>query len=306
VGRNGFFRVDYQDRNWNDFYETILNLDTGTIFDPLVGSEIDRGFLTNSNDLERKYRAFVLQGGYRITPRLNIAGNYTWSKLRGNSVGETTNSGPVSDTGSNYYPEIAGYAQNNPIGFLPQDQRHKARAWATYDLPTPVGRFNFSVLQRYDSGTSYSAIGTIDPVGSGVPDPGYINGTSASAGGFTYFFGDRGAFRLDTLTATDLGLNYSLPLGRASFFAQGEVVNVFNEHAQINARTTVLTAYNVTYLDTFDPFNETPVECPQGTAAAECTAMGAHWQKANSFGTATNPTDFQLARTYRLSLGFKF
>jgi hypothetical protein len=306
IGTNGFLRVDFQDRQWNDFYENILNQETGTIFDPLIGSDVDRGFLTNSDDLERKYRAVILQGAWRFTPRFDVAANYTWSHLRGNSTAETTNSGPVGDTSSNYYPEIAGYARLNPIGDLAQDQRHKVRAWATYDLPTPIGRFNVSVLQRFDSGLSYSAVGTVDPIASGVADPGYIQGASASAAGFNYYFSDRGAFRLDNITATDIGLNYSLPIGRASFFAQGEVINALNEDAQIDARTTVNTAFNSGAFATFNPFTETPIECPQGTAAAQCTAMGAHWQKATSFGTATGPTDYQLPRTYRLSVGVKF
>src|SRR6185436_1057519 len=47
IGRNGFFRVDYQDRKWADFYENLLNLSTGTIFDPLVGATVDKGYITN-------------------------------------------------------------------------------------------------------------------------------------------------------------------------------------------------------------------------------------------------------------------
>src|SRR6185503_16309789 len=108
-----------------------------------------------------------------------------------------------------------------------------------------------------------------------------------------FFFSDRGAFRLDDVTATDVGLNYSLPLGKMSFFAQGDIINVLNEDAQINARTTILTAFNAGGLETFNPFTETPVE-------------GVHWRKSTTFGTATGPADYQLPRTYRLSVGFKF
>jgi outer membrane receptor for ferrienterochelin and colicin len=306
IGRTGFLRLDYQDREWNDFYEQVLNQETGSIFDPLIGSEIDRGILRNSNDFERKYEAIILQGGYQPMSRLSVAGNYTYSKLRGNAIGETTNSGPVGNTGVNYYPEVVAFQQNNPVGWLPQDQRHKVRAWVTYDQPTPIGSFNFSLLQRYDSGVAYSAIGTIDPVGSGVTVDGYIGAEAYSAGGVNYYFGERGQFRLDDITATDLGVNYQLPLGSASFFAQADIVNVFNEQGQINARTTVNTAFQSSAFATFNPFTDTPIECPQGTALAQCTAMGAHFQKSSTFGQGTNPTDYQLARTYRLSLGFRF
>ncbi|HSP16715.1 MAG TPA: TonB-dependent receptor [Thermoanaerobaculia bacterium] len=306
IGRNGFLRLDYQDRVWKDFYEAVLNLGTGTIFDPLIGADVDRGLVTNGSDLSRKYRAAVLQGGYRLTSRLNVAGNYTYSTLKGNQLGETQNAGPVADLSTQYYPEITGFARHNPVGYLPQDQRHKLRAWATYDLPSRIGRFNVSVLERYDSGTPFAAIGTVDPIASGVKDPGYLLAASASAGGFNYYFTDRAAFRWDNVTATDLGLNYTLPVAHLGFFAQADIINAFNEHAVIGGNTTVSTAFNSSRFATFNPFTDTPVECPQGAAAATCRSMGANWQKGSKFGTATDPTNYQTARTYRLSVGFKF
>lgn len=306
LGRSGFIRVDAQDRKWSDFYENILNLTTGTVFDPLVGATVDRGFITNGNDLQRKYRAYILQGGYKVTSRLDIAANYTWSKLTGNNIGETAGAGPVPEIGNNYYPEITNYANHNPVGPLPQDQRHKVRAWASYDVPSPLGRFNVSVLERYDSGTPYSAIGTIDPIASGVADPGYILAANASAGGFTYFFSPRGAYRWDNVTATDVGLNYSLPITRLGLFVEADIINVLNEHAQVNGNTSVTTAFNNSRFATFNPFTDTPKECPQGTASATCQAMGANWRKGANFGKALNTTDYQTPRTYRLSVGFKF
>ncbi len=306
IGRNGFLRADFQDRKWNDFYESVLNLGTGTIFDPLIGADVDRGVITNGNDLSRKYRAAVLQGAYRLTPRLDIAANYTYSTLRGNSSGETQGAGPIADLGNNYYPEITNYARHNPVGPLSEDQRHKLRAWATYDLPSPIGRFNVSVLERYDSGTPFAAVGSVDPIAAGVTDPGYILAANASSGGFNYYFTDRGAFHWDNITATDVGLNYSLPIARLGFFAQADVINVFNEHAVISGNTTVLTALNSARFKGFNPFTDTPVECPQGASAATCRSMGANWQKGASFGQPTGPTNYQTPRSYRLSVGFKF
>jgi outer membrane receptor protein involved in Fe transport len=306
IGRSGFLRLDVQDRKWNDFYEKVLNLGTGTIFDPLIGADVDRGLVTNSNDLSRKYRAAIVQGGYRLTPRLELAANYTWSTLKGNTLAETQNSGPIADIGDNYYPEVVGYPRHNPVGYLAQDQRHKVRAWAAYDLPTPIGRFNISVLERFDSGTPYSAVGPVDPIAWGVADPGYLNAATSSAGGYNYYFSDRGAFRWDNITATDLGLNFSLPISRASFFAQADIVNVLNEHVQVAGNTTVRTAFNSSRMAPFNPFTDTPKECPQGNTAVQCRALGANWQKGDNFGKATGVTNYQLPRTYRASLGFKF
>ena len=306
VGRSGFVRVDVQDRKWADFYENILNLNTGRVFDPLVGATVDRGFITNANDLQRKYRAYVLQGGYRMTPRLELAGNYTWSKLTGNNIGETQGAGPVPEIGNNYYPEITNFANHSPVGLLPQDQRHKVRAWLSYDQPTPIGRFNVSVLERFDSGTPYSAIGTVDPIASGVADPGYLLAGSVSQGGLNYYFSKRGQYHWDDVTATDIGLNYSLPITRLAMFIQADIVNALNEHAQINGNTSVSTAFNNGNFFTFNPFTDTPKECPQGTASATCKAMGANFRKGVNFGKALNTTDYQLPRTYRVSVGVKF
>jgi len=104
-----------------------------------------------------------------------------------------------------------------------------------------VGRFNVSVLERFDSGTPYSAVGNIDPIASGVADPGYILAANASSGGFNYYFSPRGAFHWDNVTATDVGLNYNVPVARMGLFVQADIINVLNEHAQIGGNTSVST-----------------------------------------------------------------
>lgn len=314
VGANGFVRVDYQDREWYNYYASEVSTEIGTVFDPLAGSELDLELVTNSEDFTREYRAVLLQGNYRLFNRLNLGGNYTWSRLEGNITGETGGSGPVTGAGDNYYREFLGYAQNNPVGLLPQDQTHKLRVWASLDIPTPVGTFNVSGLQRFDSGTAYSAVGTINPSNYVDNEPlGYVSPPTAA----NYYFGDRGRFRTDDVLATDLALNYNLPIGRVNLFAQGEVLNLFNEQAIITPNTTV----NV--IRAFNPFTQEAVECPQGTASADCLAMFPDenvgiWRKGANFGKGTAATtgasllpggsagSFQLPRTYRVSFGVRF
>jgi outer membrane receptor protein involved in Fe transport len=307
IGQRGFFRVDLQDREWNDFYTTRVDQGTGTVDDPLVGGDIDLAFLENTDDFERKYQAMLLQAGYRITQRLNVGANYTLSELTGSLQGETSGSGPVPGAaGPNYYPEFLNYGQNNPVGYLPEDQRHKARLWLSYDQPTPIGSFNFSVLQRFDSGTSYSAIGAIDvtredPNSGAVVCPTCRSNdlyVSVPTGNF-YYFSDRGEFRFDDVHATDLAVNYLLPIGRVGLFLQSEVLNVFNNSAQVGGNISVFTARDDASLETFNPFTETPVE-------------GVHYVLGDSFGEAVTPTTqatqghFQLPRVFRFSVGLRF
>jgi outer membrane receptor protein involved in Fe transport len=307
VGQRGFFRVDVQRREWNDFYTTRVDQSTGTVEDPLVGGDIDLAYLENSNDFERKYEALLLQGGYQVSDRLRIAANYTLSKLEGNLQGETSGSGPVPGAGGpDYYPEFLNFKQNNPVGYLPEDQRHKARMWVTYDQPTPIGNFNFSVLQRFDSGAPYSLVGSID-VTREDPSTGEVVCATCRSNdlyvsvptGVNYFFSDRGQYRWDDVHATDLAVNYDRQFGPVGLFVQGEVLNVFNNSAQTGGNLSVFTARDDPSLETFDPFTETPVE-------------GVHWVRGSSFGKAVTPTTqaagghYQLPRVYRVSFGFRF
>ena len=56
----------------------------------------------------------------------------------------------------------------------------------------------------------------------------------------------------------------------------------------------------------FNPFTDTPKECPKGTAAADCAAMNANWQLDPNFGKATNKDAYQVPRTYRFAVGVRF
>lgn len=302
LGQNGYVRLDYQNREWEDFYGSRVDTTTGRAFDPLAGFDLDVTHIVNTNEFVREYEAFILQAGYRLTDRISFGGNYTWSELRGNIIGETRGSGPVTGTGKLTYPEFY-FDQNNPVGRLPQDQEHKLRAWAQYDLPTAFGNFNISLLERWDSGLTYSAAGTIDMFTAeemeGYPaNPGYVTPPTSA----TYFFSDRGAFEFDDLTATDLALNYALPIGPVEVYVQGEILNLFDESAQISGDNNVFTARDGapdcvqadgSDCDLFNPFNQAPVE-------------GVHWVKGPNFGDARSPNDYQNPRTYRFSAGFRF
>ena len=189
------------------------------------------------------------------------------------------------------YPEYRAFEQHAPTGFLPSDQTHKLRLWATYTLATSVGNFTFSALERFDSGVAFSAIGQIDPTPYLSQD--VLDRYSNDPGTVNYFFGERGGYRFDDVNALDLSVNYRLRLGRAELFLQPEIINVMNENAQFTGRTTVFTVQNDETLQPFNPFTETPVE-------------GVHYEFHPDFGKARNANDYQLARTYRFSLGLRF
>lgn len=320
LGNRGLLRADVVHRDYEDFYS---NLVIGRGVDvPFVGQQ-DLNLVGNFGDnvLEREYIGLHLQGRYRFTDRLTFNVNYTLSELEGNVVGENATSGPLA-TSPNAYPEFFDTSWTFPVGPLPSDQTHKARLWAIYDL-IDSDHHNLSVglLQRFDSGNAYSLAGTVDTTGF-VPAE-VLAQYRTPPDGVTYFFSDRGEFRFDDITSTDITLNYSFlwdALGRQiEVYLQPEVLNVFNEDGLVNFETRVRTFFannargacpNSSRTDSdgtpnglceeFNPFTDTPVE-------------GVHWAKWTPtsstqvpFGQPDGDEDFQAPRTWRFSVGFRF
>ena len=124
--------------------------------------------------------------------------------------------------------------------------------------------------------------------------------------GISYFFGGRGNLSTDDITRTDFALNYSYKFKNVELFIQPEILNLFNEKGVTAFNEEVLTNDDVSYLAAFNPFTETPIECPQGAPASTCQDMGAHWQKGVNFGKPDSEGDFQLPRTFRVSVGLRF
>lgn len=308
LGTRGFARVDYINREYANFYTSRADTSTGRVTDA-SGRTFDLTFIENSDDFQRNYDGIQLQAGYRLFNRLNLGGNYTWSETTGNSEGESAGGGPGTESSS--YPEFQGFERNRPIGFLSPDQTHKLRAWVSYDQPTPIGVFNFSVLQRFDSGRPYSASQQILVWGSDFAARGYEGGVDRSTGNYvnptrfpTYFFSDRGEFRWDDINATDVAINYALPISRVNLFVQAEMFNAFDNDAQTFGDSTIRTARTGRCTQTvganagspcapFNPFTETPQE-------------GVHWQKGPNFGNATAVTHYQTPRSYQFSVGARF
>jgi hypothetical protein len=368
----GFFRADYINRDWRDFYANFTSLGLGTVIgNPNTGALADLNIIGNSDVPRRKYWAMQFQTQYQLPAGFGAGGNYTYSKLTGNVEGETSGSGPVTFAGSSVaYTEYQNFSNNAPTGYRAADQRHKIRAWGTYDLATAIGHFNFGLIERYDSGSPYSeaaavpitnsmlcsgiptATGTTvtsfntctykladNSTGTGTPiypngatrNPAsqYApNGQSATAAGttlvpalafvgptsVTYFFSPRGAFRTNSIISTDVSMNYELPIRNFAFFAKAEVRNVLNHRATVGVVSTVRTnSTSGAGLLAFNPFTQSPIECPKGAPAATCTALGANYQLNSNFGQAAGTAttfsqagSYQLPRTYLYAIGARF
>lgn len=304
LGNKGTFRADYVHREYGDFYVVQRDMSTGTVDATVEVAEgvditqsFDLGYVINDNDtLWRKYDGLHTQFTYRWNNRLNFGGNYTLSKAKGNFDGENTGSGPITSAALNY-PEYLQMRWFSPDGNLAIDQRHKVRLWGVFNIfDTSHHSLSASWTESYNTGTPYGALITNARVSRYVTNPGYLTPPTTN----TYYFTARDAYRTDNIHSTDLALNYSFKINAGGtpveVLLQPEVVNVFNEHGVWNPDTTVRR------LATFNPYTETPTECPQGQT--DCT--GYNWQKGPTFGQPLTQADYQQPRTFRFSVGFRF
>jgi hypothetical protein len=127
LGTRGLVRLDYINKTWADFYSYRTDMTTGQSEDP-YGNVYDRIIVENDNTFtRRKYWGLLLQGEYRFGDRLQVGGNYTYSKLYGMDGVVTGNFGSYVD----YYPEYNDPKWYDPSGYLAGDYRHRLNLYAS-------------------------------------------------------------------------------------------------------------------------------------------------------------------------------
>jgi outer membrane receptor protein involved in Fe transport len=293
LGSRGIIRADYVYRDYHDFYADFTTLDTGK-----TPQGLDRTVIQNEDDFyTRTYHGLSTQVSYRFSDKLALGGNWTWSHSYGNVVGETTGSGPIT-LGRFNYPEYKVERWNYPTGDLPNDQRHKIRGWLTYDIFTTERQsLSASLLQNYWSGQPYEAIGTIEILPGYITNPGYTTPPED----VSYYFTPVGQYETDAITRTDITFNYSFFIRDIELFVQPEVLNLLNEQGVDGVSTTVYTSFTRPDPDgdgdqdlfPFNPYTETPV-------------AGVNYSLSEEFGQPQTPGDYQLPRTFQISLGIRF
>jgi hypothetical protein len=292
LGREGYLKAVYTHRKVTDFVQQFANTTTGTT--SVVKNGTDFGTFTNrvwgnTNDGLRKYDGVQLQGAYRITPRWNFAGNYTIQiNNDGNQEGEDTNRPGSPSYFPGFYPELFNEARTYPIGRLNGFERHRARAWTTYDLGLGrVGSLNAGLLWRFDSGQAYSIRSTgraFTAVQKAIAATLYPDLPSTSQ---NYFYAPgRGSENYENASLFDLALTYSLPVyKKLNLWVKGEMRNMFN--------STPLIAYNITV-------------SPDPKSPLDSLGIPTGFIKGANFGKGTTTAHYPFPREYFVTMGIRF
>jgi len=303
AGSRFTYRVEGVYRNYTDFYALYTNTSTGQVTDTqYTGNTYDVGLVGNGTEpMTRKYYGLHTNMQWRPFDSLNVGASWTWSHTYGNTLTESTGSGPVT-VNLFSYPEYHDNAWYAPVGNLPQDQRHRARIFGSWDVPFPkaAGHLSLGFLWRLDTGLGYGASGSV-ATRAYVTNPGYQSPPSS----VTYWYTARDAYRTATANALDLSLNYGINIGPVELFVQPQVINVFNDKAIVFNTPNLLgqtanTAVNVgtASYDRFNPFTTVPTLGAAGS--------GANWNYGSTFGKALAVTAYETPFTFRVSMGIRF
>ena len=241
IGRKGWARATYINRQATDFVEDFITIDGGrtTINRNGLSGAFDNSIYRNTDLARREYQAVDLQSSYRVGASLALNAQWTMQlENDGNFEGESANN-PAVPSLIGDYPEILVAERSFPMGRLDDFQRHKVRVWANYTFDMhQFGRLDVAPLYRYNSPRTFSLVAasvalTADQTAA---NPGYVRLPASQP----VFFGLRGSQEFEDYALFDLGLTYGVPVWQ-SFrpWVKLEVLNLFNNQQLISWDTSV-------------------------------------------------------------------
>jgi Carboxypeptidase regulatory-like domain/TonB dependent receptor/TonB-dependent Receptor Plug Domain len=291
VGASGLLKAVYTHRSVGDFVQQFVTTGTGTTH--VVKNGVDFGTFSNrlwnnTNDGQRVYDAVQLQASFHPAARWMVQGNYTLQlKNDGNQEGEAPNQPGAPSAFSGFYPELFDQARNFPIGPLAEFQRHRARAWTTYDLGLGrAGSLNLGLLYRFDSGSAYSLKSTGQALTAVQKAIGAANYPDLPQSQTIYYADGRGGQFFEDAHLFDVAVTYAVPIAkRLRPWVKAECRNVFD--------ATPLISYNITTR-------------PDPSSPKDALGIPTGFIKGSSFGKATSTANYPFPREFFISTGIRF
>jgi hypothetical protein len=296
--RGGFVALSYTKRDMSNFFEDFVGIAEGrttVIQDGVSYGTFDNRVFRNSDIPTRRYQGVSAQAAYRPSTRWGLYGNYTIQlKNEGNFEGELRNQ-PAQSSLFGDYPELYVPERNYPEGRNASFQRHKVRAWTTYDLGLGrIGSLASALIWRYDSGLTYSLTNAAVPFSEIqlARNPGYASPPTEQI----LFFGGKGTQEFAGSHKFDVAVTYSVPLVKSvAPYVKFTMVNVLNNDK--------LTSWNTAVSPDFD-------------GPVDANGLPTQFIPGSRFGTATSAANYPLsylssgaavrARAFDVSVGFRF
>jgi Carboxypeptidase regulatory-like domain/TonB dependent receptor/TonB-dependent Receptor Plug Domain len=317
---SGFVALTYTDRAYKNLMTSFIGL-ACTDFGRCEGSGdrsvlpsgafVDTTVWDNDSRAKRDYQGLAVQGDWRPTTRMIVGGNWTFSETKGNYEGEGLNQ-PASGSVFGSRERAINLAAAAPYGFLAQDIRHRANAYATYRFDFGrAGDLSTSGIINYRSGTPYNRSAAVNR--SNVPE--YVS--SVTAGAYTHFFDGRGNNRFDSVWSLDTALRYSVPVvWRVAPFLKFDVRNILGNDQLIQYQTTGVSFVNAGVLQWVPSGNAAPILTsganagqPNPSYNASCNPDSGSFSPSTActgFGRIRDQFDYQTPRTFLITAGISF
>lgn len=305
---SGFVALTYTDRAYKNLMTAFTGLactdfgrceGTGDRSVLPSGAFVDTTVWDNDSRAKRDYQGLAVQADYRPTARLSVGGNWTWSETKGNYEGEALNQ-PASGSIFGARERAINLDFAAPYGYLAQDIRHRANAYATYRFDFGrAGDLSTSGIVNYRTGLPYNRIGSVglSPVAE----------YASSSGSYSWFHNGRGNNRFDGVWSLDTALRYSVPvIWRVAPFFKLDIRNVLNNDQLISYQTTGTSAVVNGVRTWFPSGNADPRAANYNPSCNPDSGSFSPSTACTGFGRVRNENDYQTPRTFLITAGIQF
>ena len=301
IGRWGFAKMTFTNREWTDFFEDYIDPSTGVSTvelptNPVTTRQFQNRLYSNNDESFKEYQAIQLLTQFRPISSWNINANYTHElSNHGNFIGEAGNQ-PGNPSQFGDYPELFTPERHYPEGRMAGFTEHRFRLLNTYALGMGgFGNLDLGLIYAYDSPQVYNHAANLTGL---TPQQialrnaaGYLSTTNP---GQTIYFGELGEGEFDAIHQLDLALTYGLPVFRTlEPWIKFDVYNVLNADGLVQFDTTI-TANNA------------------ATDPKDALGLPTTFTRGPLYGTPTSVTTqnlaghIQLPREYRIAAGIRF
>ena len=230
------------------------------------------------------------QKGHKVTVIDQTANSFNTlpADFLGRTVeGEALNQPGVPSVFSGYYPELFDETRSYPVGHLVGYQKHRLRAWTTYDLHLGrAGDANLGLIYTFDSGSAYSIRSTGVGLTSVQKAIGALYYPDLPTSQTVFYSPGRGSEFFEPEHLFNVALTYGVPVWKsAKPWVKFEVRNIFDK--------TPLISYNITTR-------------PDPNSPTDALGIPTGYLKGSSFGQGTSTANYPFPREYFLSVGFRF